>query len=151
MKRWTNGLPGATKRPGAMMALRGLSPSQPGCADTHGGPEQKSAPLRRPNTLLQLSRSSILEAHLAPRGRAIHIGTTRLCRDVRIHGEFRRVSGLTMDSSRPSLAASGREPHDFRNDVAPFRLRLTQCAPIDSGWIDDNWGLPDGCTRRGDY
>jgi hypothetical protein len=32
MKRWTNGLPGATKRLGAKMALRGLSASQPGCA-----------------------------------------------------------------------------------------------------------------------
>ena len=32
MKRWTNGLPGATKRLGAMMARRGLSASQPGCA-----------------------------------------------------------------------------------------------------------------------
>src|SRR5438132_14419992 len=32
MKRWTNGLPGATTRLGAMMALRGLSASQPGCA-----------------------------------------------------------------------------------------------------------------------
>jgi hypothetical protein len=29
MKRWTNGLPGATKRLGAMMAQRGLSVSQP--------------------------------------------------------------------------------------------------------------------------
>src|SRR5262249_49055620 len=32
MKRWTNGLPGATKRLGAKMALRGLAASQPGCA-----------------------------------------------------------------------------------------------------------------------
>src|SRR5712664_1379739 len=41
MKRWTNGLPGATKRLGAMMAHRGLSASQPRMrADTHDGPEQ---------------------------------------------------------------------------------------------------------------
>src|SRR5580692_11655711 len=41
MKRWTNGLPGATKRLGAMMAQRGLSASQPRMrADTHDGPEQ---------------------------------------------------------------------------------------------------------------
>src|SRR5262249_18619886 len=41
MKRWTNGLPGATKRLGAIMALRGLSASQPRMrADTHDGPEQ---------------------------------------------------------------------------------------------------------------
>src|ERR1700676_5012198 len=41
MKRWMNGLPGATKRLGAMMAQRGLSVSQPRMrADTHDGPEQ---------------------------------------------------------------------------------------------------------------
>jgi transposase len=41
MKRWTNGLPGAAKRLGAMMALRGLSASQPRMrADTHDGPGQ---------------------------------------------------------------------------------------------------------------
>src|SRR5262250_2207718 len=64
MKRWTNGLPGATKRLGAIMALRGLSASQPRMrADTHDGPEQ-IAPLQRPDTLMQLSRSLILEVHL---------------------------------------------------------------------------------------
>src|SRR5215471_14787310 len=39
MRRWTNGLPGATARLGAMMTCRGLSLSQ--CrmrADTHPGP-----------------------------------------------------------------------------------------------------------------
>src|SRR5262245_41450915 len=76
MKRWTNGLPGATKRLGAIMALRGLSASQPRMrADTHDGPEQ-IAPLQRPDTLMQLSRSLILEVHLVPHGRAIHIGTS---------------------------------------------------------------------------
>jgi hypothetical protein len=75
MKRWTNGLPGATKRLGAMMAHRGLSPSEPGMrADTHVGPEHR-APHQRPDTLLQLSRSPILEIHLVPHGRAIHPGT----------------------------------------------------------------------------
>ena len=40
-----------------MMALRGLSLSQPRMrADTHDGPEQ-IAPLQRPDTLMQLSRS----------------------------------------------------------------------------------------------
>jgi hypothetical protein len=40
MRRWTNGLPGATTRLGAMMAHRGLSASQPWMrADTHAGPE----------------------------------------------------------------------------------------------------------------
>src|SRR5262245_27934435 len=52
-------------------------------ADTHDGPEQ-IAPLQRPDTLMQLSRSLILEVHLVPHGRAIHMapqadlgGTTR--------------------------------------------------------------------------
>jgi hypothetical protein len=45
MKRWTNGLTGATTRLGAMMAQRGLSASQPRMrADTHVGPEL-NAPL----------------------------------------------------------------------------------------------------------
>src|SRR2546421_11327328 len=83
MKRWTNGLPGATKRLGAMMALRGLSASQPRMrADTHDGPEQ-IAPLQRPDTLMQLSRSLILEVHLVPHGRAIHNGTCETSTDVR--------------------------------------------------------------------
>src|SRR5262249_45315283 len=91
MKRWTNGLPGATKRLGAIMALRGLSASQPRMrADTHDGPEQ-IAPLQRPDTLMQLSRSLILEVHLVPHGRAIHFGTKRtkrhVCLIVRFWGE----------------------------------------------------------------
>src|SRR5262245_366685 len=82
MKRWTNGLPGATKRLGAKMALRGLAASESWVrADTHDGPEQ-IAPLQRPDTLMQLSRSSILEVHLVQHGRAIHFGTKRTCRDV---------------------------------------------------------------------
>ena len=80
MKRWTNGLPGATMRLGAKMAQRGLSVSQPRMrADTHVGPEL-NAPLQRPDTLMQLSRSSLSEIHLAQRGRAIHLGTKRTCR-----------------------------------------------------------------------
>jgi hypothetical protein len=42
MRRWTNGLPGATARLGAMMTCRGLAVSQ--CrmrADTHPGPEHQ--------------------------------------------------------------------------------------------------------------
>src|SRR5215475_12103887 len=88
MKRWTNGLPGATKRLGAIMALRGLSASQPRMrADTHDGPEQ-IAPLQRPDTLMQLSRSLILEVHLVPHGRAIHFGTKRTCRSRRSMSAF---------------------------------------------------------------
>src|SRR5262252_6638371 len=89
MKRWTNGLPGATKRLGAKMALRGLAASQPRMrADTHDGPEQ-IAPLQRPDTLMQLSRSSILEVHLVPHGRAIHFGTkqtSQTCRSLSAFG-----------------------------------------------------------------
>src|SRR5215472_3005748 len=67
---------------GCQNGLRGLSASQPRMrADTHDGPEQ-IAPLQRPDTLMQLSRSSILEVHLVPHGRAIHIGTKRTFRDV---------------------------------------------------------------------
>jgi hypothetical protein len=80
MKRWTNGLPGATMRLGAMMAQRGLSASQPRMrADTHVGPEF-NAPLQRPDTLMQPSRSSLSEIHLVQRGRAIHVGTNAKCR-----------------------------------------------------------------------
>src|SRR6266540_216813 len=57
MKRWTNGLPGAAKRLGAMMALRGLSGSQPGCARIPMMARINIAPLKRPDTLMQLSRS----------------------------------------------------------------------------------------------
>src|SRR6266567_3906979 len=73
MKRWTNGLPGATKRLGANLALRGLSVSQSGCARIPMMARSKIAPLQRPNTLMQLSRSSVLELPLATRGRAIHL------------------------------------------------------------------------------
>src|SRR5690349_1301494 len=84
MKRWTNGLPGATKRLGANLALRGLSGSESRMrADTHDGPEQM-APLQRPDTLMQLSRPLILEVHLVPHGRAIHNGTSRTSGDVRL-------------------------------------------------------------------
>src|SRR6476659_6031591 len=80
MKRWTNGLPGATARLGAIMALRGLSVSQPRMrADTHAGPEQH-APHTRPNTLMQHLTFVVLEVCLATRGRAIHLGTLRPCR-----------------------------------------------------------------------
>src|SRR5262245_4201790 len=59
-------------------------------ADTHDGPEQ-DAPHQRPDTLMQLSRSSLLDLHLATRGRAIHYGTfcdiTRRPSHVRFRGE----------------------------------------------------------------
>src|SRR5215470_15027168 len=43
-------------------------------ADTHVGPEQNCS-TKRPDTLLQLSRSSLSEIRLATHGRAIHFGT----------------------------------------------------------------------------
>src|SRR2546425_13366201 len=82
MKRWTNGLPGATKRLGANLALRGLAVSQSGCARIPMMARSKNAPLQRPNTLLQLSRSSVLNLRLATRGRAIHVGTSATSADM---------------------------------------------------------------------
>src|SRR5712691_3326030 len=82
MKRWTNGLPGATKGLGANLALRGLSVSQSGCARIPMMARSKIAPLQRPNTLMQLSRSSVLELPLATRGRAIHSWHKPTCRHV---------------------------------------------------------------------
>jgi hypothetical protein len=65
-------------RPSALLrgaSQRGLSASQPRMrADTHVGPEF-NAPLQRPDTLMQLSRSSLSEIRLVKRGRAIHHGT----------------------------------------------------------------------------
>src|SRR6516164_800727 len=101
MKRWTNGLPGATKRLGAKMALRGLAASQPRMrADTHDGPEQ-IAPLQRPDTLMQLSRSLISEVHLVPHGRAIHLAQ----------------SGHSRASSRCPLSGVKRISLRARNDL----------------------------------
>src|ERR1700757_2635150 len=79
MKRWTNGLPGATKRLGAMMAQRGLSVSQPRMrADTHDGPEQ----MLHVRGLIHCCSSHVRRSWsfcLATRGRAIHRGTSRKC------------------------------------------------------------------------
>jgi hypothetical protein len=46
------------------------------------------APRQRPDTLMQLSRSSILEVRLVPRGRAIHTGTKLPIRNVRYMAAF---------------------------------------------------------------
>ena len=109
MKRWTNGLPGATMRLGAKMAQRGLSVSQPRMrADTHVGPEL-NAPLQRPDTLMQLSRSSFSEIRLVKRGRAIHIGT-------------KRTSAFSLTMSAPE----GENGHAFSAGTLPS---LTQNGP----------------------
>src|SRR5262249_46855670 len=118
MKRWTNGLPGATKRLGAKMALRGLAASESWVrADTHDGPEQ-IAPLQRPDTLMQLSRSSILEVHLVQHGRAIHFGTKRTCRDVCALSALRGKADIASERMRsapdpsPTLAAKYTVMHN---------------------------------------
>src|SRR5262249_30411280 len=80
---------------GCQNDLRGLSASQPRMrADTHDGPEQ-IAPLQRPDTLMQLSRSSILEVHLVPHGRAIHFDTFRQFAATQHFGRFRSEADLT--------------------------------------------------------
>src|SRR5262249_34590967 len=77
MKRWTNGLPGATQRLGAMMAQRGLSASQPWMrADPHRGPERNRSTLEAEYIDAALT-FALSPLHLAPHGRAIHLGTTR--------------------------------------------------------------------------
>src|SRR5262249_1179976 len=73
MKRWTNGLPGATQRLGAMMAQRGLSASQPWMR-----PDPRRAPERNRSTLEAeyidaAPTFALSDLHLAPHGRAIHM------------------------------------------------------------------------------
>src|SRR5271157_4048115 len=83
MTRWTNGLPGATMRLGAMMAQRGLSASQPRMrADTHVGPEQ----MLHVKGLIHCCSSHVRRScsfRLATHGRAIHPGTKLPIRNVR--------------------------------------------------------------------
>src|SRR5439155_16757098 len=132
MKRWTNGLPGATKRLGANLALRGLSVSQSGCARIPMMARSKIAPLQRPNTLMQLSRSSVLELPLATRGRAIHIGTSATCCDrsrmaafapeaeARRHSLARLSAGLLLERPQHRRARAdllGATPHGSRTSL----------------------------------
>jgi len=77
MRRWTNGLPGATQRLGAIMTHRGLSASQPWMrADPHRGPERNRSTSEAEYIDAALT-FALSELHLAPHGRAIHLGTTR--------------------------------------------------------------------------
>src|SRR5437899_12860588 len=102
MKRWTNGLPGATKRLGAMMALRGLSASQPRMrADTHDGPEQ-IAPLQRPDTLMQLSRFVDLGSPSCTARPGHTCGTPRRFAEVRRFGRDRSEADM------PRASGAGR-------------------------------------------
>src|SRR6266852_9743028 len=123
MKRWTNGLPGATKELGANLAPRGLSVSQSGCARIPMMARSKIAPLQRPNTLMQLSRSSVLELPLATRGRAIQVGTTRTSQSPpgtsAPWGEAVKVipTAATSQSSCPALcrASTSQNPIDIKD------------------------------------
>src|SRR5215469_12664529 len=85
-----------------MMAQRGLSASQPGCVRIPILARSLNAPLQRSYTLMQLSRSSILESHLATRGRAIHFGTTRKNDRASNHVRF-SISGAVGNHHRDSL------------------------------------------------
>src|SRR5262245_44859581 len=77
MRRWTNGLPGATQRLGAMMTQRGLTASQPWMrADPHRGPEHNRS-TSEAEYIDAAFTFALSELHLAPHGRAIHLGTTR--------------------------------------------------------------------------
>jgi hypothetical protein len=79
MRRWTNGLPGATQRLGAIMTQRGLSANQPWMrADSHRGPEHNRSTSEAEYIDAALS-FALSQLHLAPHGRAIHIGTTPPC------------------------------------------------------------------------
>ena len=73
MRRWTNGLPGATQRLGAIMTQRGLSASQPRMrADTHRGPERYRSTLEA-EYIDAAPTFALSQLHLAPHGRAIHV------------------------------------------------------------------------------
>jgi hypothetical protein len=108
MMRWTNGLPGATTRLGAKMALRGLAASQPGCARIPMMVRSKRCSTKRPDTLMQLSRSSLSEIRLAPRGRAIHSGTKPKSTHV---GCYVRFSNRASGSSTFRLSTSAVSIH----------------------------------------
>src|SRR5262245_10321171 len=75
-------------------------------ADTHDGPEHNRS-TSRPDTLMQLSRSLILEVHLVPRGRAIHFGTKLPYQRRRPMSE---VGGRTDSTRRLYPSLSGRGP-----------------------------------------
>ena len=135
MRRWTNGLPGATARLGAKMALRGLSASQ--CrmrADTHPGPEQQCS-TQRSDTLMQLSRST---AHRSPLRRTA--GPYMLARNLQLCAG--QSGSAPPGYIRHRFSRRSREHHRLRHQgSAPcFNLRMAEqklhrpqvaCAAID--------------------
>src|SRR5712671_4109883 len=142
MKRWTNGLPGATKGLGANLALRGLSVSQSGCARIPMMARSKIAPLQRPNTLMQLSRSSVLELPLATRGRAIHTGTSWSQPDVLVCKALK--SGPCRPRSTISNTNSVRLPVYTLRFPAVSRLRRGKSkTPPACDWRAKQGALPN--------
>jgi hypothetical protein len=130
MKRWTNGLPGATQRLGAKMAHRGLSLSESRMrADTHDGPEH-NAPPQRPNTLLQLSRSSILDLCLATHGRAIHIW--HIASAVRVLSLRQLSSELRKLDNRRPWPALARLTQSRQSDHPPCRQEQIRAGHVQS-------------------
>jgi hypothetical protein len=103
MRRWTNGLPGATQRLGAIMTQRGLSASQPWMrADTHHGPEHNRSTSEAEYIDAALT-FALSELHLAPHGRAIHMALLSRTAAIR---EQSAVGGGP-DLSQTSLIVSG--------------------------------------------
>jgi len=74
MKRWTNGRPDATKRRGAMMALRGLFRCQHRMrADTHDGPPLRE---RKGISRRDLGRPMWITPSVCGDGTRVMCGTT---------------------------------------------------------------------------
>jgi hypothetical protein len=152
MKRWTNGLPGATTRLGAMMAHRGLTASQPRCARIPMMVRSKRCSTKRPDTLMQLSRSSLSEIRLAPRGRAIHYGTKLPIPNVRSSV----VNGGKADKicSMRVLRILTRIGHSEPSSRSPYRAvmggSIFWTVPLggDGGVMDEvAWRVPSEATR----
>src|SRR5512144_2091318 len=124
MKRWTNGLPGATQRLGAIMTQRGLTASQPWMrADTHRGPEHNRSTSEAEYIDAALT-FALSQLHLASHGRAIQNGTTR----PRYTTQRSIRSSRSASSKPPSWSAStssagrssGRNPNvRLQYDVVP--------------------------------
>src|SRR6202166_5118134 len=113
MKRWTNGLPGATKRLGAMMAQRGLSASQPRMrADTHDGPEQMlhvRGLIHCCSSHVRRSWSFCLATH-GPGHTSWHIASFRCAAEFGRYRGIGDMAGLVAGSTRSRMTQSRR--HD---------------------------------------
>src|SRR5262245_35409630 len=103
-------------------------------ADTHDGPEQ-IAPLQRPDTLMQLSRSSILEVHLVPHGRAIHLAQS---------GHAGRVDRCPLSGVKLTWLNEGLKPA-----VDPKRAPRPEEIPQCSGPVRASCPVLDGSMGAG--